>query len=89
MTHVIHKKNELTETITAWKKQRQRIALVATMGALHQGHQALMQTARQHAERTLVTIFVNPTQFGPDEDFHHYPKTIDSDIALAKKKRHR
>ena len=85
MTHVIDKKHQLAETLTAWKKQRQTIALIATMGALHAGHQALMQTARQHADRTLVTIFVNPTQFGHHEDFQHYPKTIDADIALAKK----
>ena len=69
----------LRQRIKRWRDIQQRVALVPTMGNLHAGHLALVKHARRLAERVVVSIFVNPLQFGPKEDFGAYPRTPDAD----------
>ena len=63
------------ERVRAWHRSGARIAFVPTMGNLHAGHVSLIEAARRHGERFIASIFVNPMQFGPNEDFAHYPRT--------------
>jgi pantoate--beta-alanine ligase len=72
---------ELRQHVAQWRRQGERIALVPTMGNLHAGHLALVQQARQLAPRVIASLFVNPTQFGPNEDFSAYPRTLAEDQA--------
>ena len=72
---------ELREQVAAWRRQGARIALVPTMGNLHAGHYSLVDMARANADRVVASVFVNPTQFGPREDFASYPRTLESDRA--------
>jgi pantoate--beta-alanine ligase len=71
--------DELRRYIRAWRKQESRIAFVPTMGNLHAGHLKLVRHARAIADRVVVSIFVNPMQFGPAEDYANYPLTMDLD----------
>ena len=64
-----------------WRRDGLSIGFVPTMGNLHSGHYALVDLARRHCDRVVASIFVNPTQFGPNEDYAHYPRTPDTDVA--------
>ena len=78
--------DSLRRQVADWRRQGLRIGFVPTMGNLHAGHFALVDLARQHSDKVVASIFVNPTQFGPNEDYARYPRTPDSDIAgLASK----
>lgn len=69
----------LRRAVAGWREAGDKIALVPTMGALHQGHLSLIRLARRKAKRVVVSIFVNPAQFGPNEDFAQYPRTFAED----------
>jgi len=69
----------LRTRIGEWKRAGLRIGFVPTMGNLHAAHHSLVKLARRHADRVVASVFVNPTQFGPNEDFAHYPRTLESD----------
>jgi len=72
----------LQSTIDSWKSQGKSIAFVPTMGGLHAGHLSLVALAKQKADKVITSVFVNPTQFGENEDFGQYPNTFEQDIAL-------
>ena len=77
----------LRRALAPFRRRGQRIALVPTMGALHRGHLALVRQAQRRADRVVVSIFVNPTQFAPHEDFGSYPRRFESDLrALSEAK---
>ena len=71
----------LRARIAGWKRDGLRIGFVPTMGNLHAGHYSLIELAQRHADRVVASVFVNPTQFGPNEDFGRYPRTPEQDAA--------
>ena len=79
---------DITQTrriLNSWKKKGYKVCLVPTMGYFHDGHLALMKTALEVADKVVVSLFVNPTQFGPGEDLDNYPKDLEGDFNKAEK----
>jgi len=82
---VVNTITELRQILAAQRQAGRTIGLVPTMGCLHEGHLALVKRARSEADFTVVSIFVNPTQFGPNEDFSKYPRTFEADCDACRK----
>lgn len=80
---IIRKISNLRKTLHAYRRQRKKIGFVPTMGALHEGHLALLRQSRKENDLTVLSIFVNPTQFGPNEDYKTYPRTWKIDLQKA------
>lgn len=81
---ICHTKADVRATVRDWKLAGDEVGVVTTMGYLHEGHLGLVRLARQRADRVVATIFVNPTQFGPNEDLDTYPRDEERDLALLK-----
>lgn len=80
---LVHTINDVRDAVAQARKQGKTIGFVPTMGALHAGHGSLIERARKECGFVVVSIFVNPTQFGPTEDFNKYPRTLDADSKLC------
>lgn len=74
---------KLRELVANFKKENKSIGLVPTMGALHEGHASLINASAKENDITIVSVFVNPTQFGPNEDYEAYPRTLENDCIVA------
>ncbi len=82
---LVNKISELREKISNWKREGLTIGFIPTMGALHDGHLSLIKRSVEKCDRTIVSVFVNPTQFGVNEDFDKYPRVLENDMNLCKK----
>lgn len=84
---IIHKPQALRTSLQDFKQKQKSIGFVPTMGCLHEGHLSLVRLSKKENDLTVVSIFVNPLQFGPKEDFKRYPRELKSDLALLKKEK--
>lgn len=80
---LVHTIEEVKNNVKEWKKQGLKIGVVPTMGALHAGHASLIKKAVETCDKVIVSVFVNPIQFGPSEDYDKYPRTLEDDVKLA------
>ena len=78
---IVHTIAKLRAQVSRWRREGARVGLVPTMGALHQGHLSLVRETQRRANKVVASIFVNPAQFAPHEDFDRYPRTLESDAA--------
>ncbi len=81
---IVHTPEALRAAGVEWRRQGLKVALVPTMGYYHEGHASLIRYARSAADKVIVSLFVNPTQFGPNEDLEAYPRDFESDSALVR-----
>ncbi|ROR32875.1 pantoate--beta-alanine ligase [Inmirania thermothiophila] len=82
MTELVHTRQAVAAQVAAWRAEGLEVGFVPTMGNLHEGHLRLVDRALEMAPRVVVSVFVNPMQFGPGEDYERYPRTLEADLAL-------